>query len=50
MAAGGDSGSLLVDLYNRPVGLLFAGSASATIYNPIGKVLDAFGVSILGSE
>ncbi|MFO7852023.1 MAG: PKD domain-containing protein [Bacteroidota bacterium] len=45
---GGDSGSLIVtdDANNNPVGLLFAGSSSHTIANPIGVVLQRFGVSI----
>ena len=40
-SAGGDSGSLIVtnDASHNPVGLLFAGSSSATIANPIGQVL-----------
>jgi hypothetical protein len=38
MSAGGDSGSLVLDLANNPVGLLFAGSAVATILNPIATV------------
>jgi Peptidase family S64 len=40
-AAGGDSGSLIVtnDSQHQPVALLFAGSRSATIGNPIGEVL-----------
>ena len=44
MSAGGDSGSLLVtnDGSPNPVGLLFAGSSSATIYNPIQDVVNAF--------
>jgi hypothetical protein len=44
MSAGGDSGSLLVsnDGTPNPVGLLFAGSSSATIYNPIQSVVNAF--------
>lgn len=47
-SAGGDSGSLIVtDRGNRPVGLLFAGSASHTIANPIKTVLSALGVSIV---
>lgn len=46
-SAGGDSGSLIVtERGNNPVGLLFAGSSTATIANPIGEVLTAFGVSI----
>jgi hypothetical protein len=49
--AGGDSGSLMVeDAANGPraVGLLFAGSSSIAIANPIGDVLDYFGVSLVG--
>ncbi|HEX5873794.1 MAG TPA: hypothetical protein VFY60_04040 [Pyrinomonadaceae bacterium] len=40
-SAGGDSGSLIVtnNASHSPVGLLFAGSSSATIANPIGLVL-----------
>ena len=38
MSAGGDSGSLVLDLENNPVGLLFAGSSTATILNPIAWV------------
>lgn len=53
-SAGGDSGSLVVgdrqgkNTTNdrKPVGLLFAGSSLYTIANPIGAVLDAFGVAI----
>jgi hypothetical protein len=52
---GGDSGSLIVtndplssEKNNRPVGLLFAGSASMTLANPINAVLDAFTVTIDG--
>jgi len=50
MSAGGDSGSLIVtdDGNNSPVALLFAGSSSSTIGNPIGLVLSAFGVTIDG--
>jgi hypothetical protein len=47
----GDSGSLLVtDPDREPVGLLFAGDNSGkyAIANPIGDVLDSFGVSIDG--
>lgn len=52
-SAGGDSGSLVVvDAKNStdrmPVGLLFAGSPFVTIANPIGAVLDSFGVTIDG--
>lgn len=50
-SAGGDSGSLIVtdDGANNPVGLLFAGSDTRTIANPIGPVLARFNVSIDGS-
>ena len=49
----GDSGSLIVskDLFlgdRRPVGLLFAGSRTNTIANPIGLVLERFGVTVDG--
>jgi len=44
---GGDSGSLIVtEIGNNPVGLLFAGSATLTLANPIDEVLDAFGVVV----
>jgi hypothetical protein len=41
-SAGGDSGSLIVtaDPSHQPVGLLFAGSSTTTIGNPIGEVLN----------
>ena len=41
----GDSGSLIVtdDRHANPVALLFAGSASTTIGNPIDAVLSALG-------
>jgi len=46
----GDSGSLIVTQNgNFPVGLLFAGSSSSTIANPIDLVLDALGVTIDGT-
>lgn len=48
-SAAGDSGSLIVTGdENHPVALLFAGSASTTIGNPIDLVLSAFGVAIDG--
>lgn len=46
MSAGGDSGSVVTDLENRPVGLLFAGSPVATILNPIAAVQLALGVRL----
>lgn len=50
--AGGDSGSLMVEDVTsnaRAVGLLFAGSSSAAIANPIGQVLSFFGASMVGN-
>jgi hypothetical protein len=48
MSQGGDSGSLIVDgTENKAVGLLFAGSAQATIFfNPIQEVLDALQINL----
>lgn len=47
-SAGGDSGSLIVtnNSSHNPVGLLFAGSSSVTIANPIGQVLQALGTAM----
>lgn len=46
MSQGGDSGSLIVDsTENRAVGLLFAGSAMATIFTPIDVVLAALNIT-----
>lgn len=47
-SAGGDSGSLIVsnNASHNPVGLLFAGSSSATIANPIGQVLQGLGTAM----
>jgi hypothetical protein len=39
LSSPGDSGSLVLNLENYAVGLLFAGSDSATIINPIATVL-----------
>ena len=38
-SAGGDSGSLILTSNRNPVGLLFAGSSTTTIANPIDEVL-----------
>ncbi len=46
MSAGGDSGSLVLDWENNPVGLLFAGSSLATILNPIALVQLALKVRV----
>lgn len=50
-SAGGDSGSLIVsnNTCHQPVALLFAGSSSSTIGNPIGPVLSQLSSS-LGSS
>jgi hypothetical protein len=50
--AGGDSGSLMVqDVTTNPraVGLLFAGSSTSAIANPIGQVLSFLGASMVGN-
>lgn len=46
MSAGGDSGSLVADLNEQAVGLLFAGSATATIINPIARVQQLLGIRV----
>lgn len=53
-SAGGDSGSLIVSKGvllgdRRPVGLLFAGTATTTLANPIDFVLDRFDITVDGS-
>jgi hypothetical protein len=53
-SAGGDSGSLIVTqpamgTKPNPVGLLFAGSPTSTIGNPINSVLTALGVTFVGT-
>jgi Peptidase family S64 len=47
-SAGGDSGSLIVTdtTDHNPVGLLFAGSSTTTIANPIGDVLTQVGTAL----
>jgi hypothetical protein len=47
MSAGGDSGSAVLDMDRQVVGLLFAGSTSTTIMNPIQFVLDALQVQVV---
>ena len=51
-SAGGDSGSLIVtnDANKNPVGLLFAGSSSSTIANPIGQVLTRLNTALGGGR
>jgi len=53
-SAGGDSGSLIVSkglllADRRPVGLLFAGTTTTTLANPIDFVLDRFDIRIDGN-
>ncbi len=50
-SAAGDSGSLVLDQASPPnaVGLLFAGSDTTTICNPIDDVLGALGISLVGT-
>lgn len=45
MSMPGDSGSLVLTDDNFAVGLLFAGSDQATMFTPIGRVLDALNVT-----
>lgn len=47
MSEPGDSGSLLLNMNNEVVGLLFAGSASFTVYNPIRYVHSTYGLQII---
>ncbi|MCE5295011.1 MAG: S1 family peptidase [Chlamydiales bacterium] len=50
---GGDSGSLMVEdvaTNPRPIGLLFAGSDTVAVANPIQHVLDALEVSFVGIQ
>jgi hypothetical protein len=46
MSQGGDSGSAVLDMDKRVVGLLFAGSDAATIINPIDEVFAALNVEL----
>jgi hypothetical protein len=47
MSAGGDSGSLLCDMNENAVGLLFAGSSSVTIHNDIRYVQALLGIRVV---
>lgn len=47
MSRGGDSGSLLIDMDNRVVGLLFAGSSKVTIHNPIKYPMETYGLKLM---
>jgi hypothetical protein len=47
MSQGGDSGSAVLDMNKQVVGLLFAGSNTTTIMNPMQFVLDALQVQLV---
>ncbi|PIP18795.1 MAG: hypothetical protein COX41_06325 [Candidatus Omnitrophica bacterium CG23_combo_of_CG06-09_8_20_14_all_41_10] len=44
MCQAGDSGSAILDMNKNIIGLLFAGSDLVTIFSPIQKVIDRFGL------
>jgi len=46
MSAGGDSGSIILDMDMNAVGLLFAGSGKVTLATPIDKVRDHYGLKM----
>lgn len=46
MGGYGDSGSLLLDADDRAVGLLFGGTASVTLFNPMSAVLNGVGARL----
>ena len=46
MSAGGDSGSAVLDLNGNLIGLLFAGSDTQTLFNPIQAVIEALRISL----
>lgn len=46
MCAGGDSGSAVLNMENKLVGLLFAGSDKCTVINPIFYVFDILNLSL----
>jgi len=46
MSAGGDSGSACLNMNNELVGLLYAGSDSSTIFNPIQDVFSLLGIQL----
>lgn len=50
MSAGGDSGSLTLDMQNNAAGLLFAGSRTVTIHNKIKYPRETYGLKIIGNE
>lgn len=50
ISQGGDSGSLVLDMKAKAVGLLFAGSEVVTIINPISEVMRALDIELLYSK
>jgi hypothetical protein len=48
MSEGGDSGSMICDMGMRGVGLLFAGSSKVTLANPIHRIVDRYGLELVG--
>ena len=46
MSAGGDSGSACLNMNNELIGLLYAGSDTSTIFNPIQDVFEQLGVTL----
>lgn len=43
----GDSGSAILDLQRKVIGLLFAGSTQATLFTPFQRILDRFDVELV---
>lgn len=50
MSKGGDSGSIIQDMDERAIGLLFAGSSKITLANPIEIVKDYYGLRLPETE
>ncbi len=46
VSAGGDSGSVVLDMSNNVIGLLFAGSQTSTLINPIQNVFEALNIEL----
>ncbi|HLV43953.1 MAG TPA: hypothetical protein VKY39_03285, partial [Aggregatilineales bacterium] len=46
----GDSGSLVMDYKRRAIGLLFSGSSTVSVVNPIHSVLEALGVELVTED
>ncbi len=50
MSAGGDSGSLCLDMQKKAISLLYAGSEKVTISNPIQEVLTLLDIELITEE